>query len=358
LVTPNPSTAQIADIQTYFGLRWVSGTPGVAPSTPAVPGHWQYVGSFGTSLQSQIRGFTTNPDFFQLLNYAMNNTNADDPVHVRTTLSVGAALIDQYDDAIVADPVTGTTTTMIEYNGGWAFGLENTDPARPSGSPAPTPFPIPTGMSPTPPTFVANYTMLNRPFQNVGEFGYGFRTSATPTPTPSVPKTLDFYSAASADGPILDLFAASTTPIRAGVVNLNTRQDFVLRALLSFATATQPSTPITSTKRNSTGTDLVTLATSPNPAVGRQDLPRLTQLSGITGGEEVQEVVARALADSCQTRTWNLMIDLICQSGRYPPNAASLSQLVVEGEKRYWLHIALDRFTGEVIDQQLEAVYE
>ena len=31
---------------------------------------------------------------------------------------------------------------------------------------------------------------------------------------------------------------------------------------------------------------------------------------------------------------------------------------IVEGEKRYWLHIAIDRFTGEVIDQQLEAVYE
>ena len=46
------------------------------------------------------------------------------------------------------------------------------------------------------------------------------------------------------------------------------------------------------------------------------------------------------------------------QSGPYPPTASNLSQFVVEGEKRYWLHIAIDRFTGEVIDQQLEAVYE
>jgi hypothetical protein len=59
------------------------------------------------------------------------------------------------------------------------------------------------------------------------------------------------------------------------------------------------------------------------------------------------------------------MIDVIAQSGRYPPNAASgpntsnpLANFVVEGEKRYWLHIAIDRFTGQVIDQQLEAVYE
>jgi hypothetical protein len=80
--------------------------------------------------------------------------------------------------------------------------------------------------------------------------------------------------------------------------------------------------------------------------------------SGITGGEEIQEVVARALGDTCQTRTWNLMIDVIAQSGRYSPIATNLSDFVVEGEKRYWLHVAIDRFTGEVIDQQLELVNE
>ncbi|HYK48854.1 MAG TPA: hypothetical protein VEU94_03940, partial [Terriglobales bacterium] len=80
--------------------------------------------------------------------------------------------------------------------------------------------------------------------------------------------------------------------------------------------------------------------------------------SGITGGEEIQEVIASALADTCQTRTWNLMIDLVAQSGRYPPTATNLSDFVVEGEKRYWLHVAIDRFTGEVIDQQLELVNE
>jgi hypothetical protein len=26
--------------------------------------------------------------------------------------------------------------------------------------------------------------------------------------------------------------------------------------------------------------------------------------------------------------------------------------------RTYWLHVAIDRFTGEIIDQQLEAVYE
>ena len=73
---------------------------------------------------------------------------------------------------------------------------------------------------------------------------------------------------------------------------------------------------------------------------------------------EAKQTVARALAELSQTRTWNLMIDVIAQSGRYPANAGSLANFIVEGERRYWLHVAIDRFTGEVIDQQLEAVYE
>jgi hypothetical protein len=82
-----------------------------------------------------------------------------------------------------------------------------------------------------------------------------------------------------------------------------------------------------------------------------------TSVTGL-GNKEARECVVRAFSDACQTRTWNLMIDLIAQSGRYPPTAGALKDFVVEGEKRYWLHVAIDRFTGEVVDQQLEAVYE
>ena len=183
LVKPNPPAARNADIQKYFGLRWVDGTAGtVSPPTPAVPGHWQYVGSSGGAMQNRIPGFTTDPEFFQLLNYAINRTNGDDPAHILATLSLGAALIDQYDDDTAGDPLTGTTTTMIEYGGGWAVGLENTDPARPS--PSASPFPPPAGMSPTPPPAIPTYVMLNRPFRNVGEFGYAFRAAAVSNPDP------------------------------------------------------------------------------------------------------------------------------------------------------------------------------
>ena len=59
-----------------------------------------------------------------------------------------------------------------------------------------------------------------------------------------------------------------------------------------------------------------------------------------------------------QTRTWGLLIDLVAQTGHYTPNATGLADFVVEGEKRYWLHIAIDRFDGTIVGQQLEEVIE
>jgi hypothetical protein len=375
LVKPNPAAASMADIQKYFGLKWIGGTPGAAgpPPTPAIPGHWQYMGQ-GVDLLNSIPPFTTDPDFFQLLNYAMHRTNAEDPAHIHTTLSAGAALIDQYDDETAADPVTGTTTTMIEFNGGWAFGLENTDPAR--LAPSPSPFPTPGGMSPTPPPAVSGYVMLNRPFRNVGEFGYAFRASATPTPPPSIPKTIDFFSATSPDAPILDLFTYNTADVRAGIVNLNTQNPAVIAALLKGAVTNEISSAtighaasnnaasspapaptigvVASTASGAEGTAI-------KPALGRQEVTRLVAAAANTissNSEEAKESIARVLAEVTQTRTWGLMIDVIAQSGRYPSSAKNLADFVVEGEKRYWLHIAIDRFTGEVIDRQLEAVYE
>jgi hypothetical protein len=66
----------------------------------------------------------------------------------------------------------------------------------------------------------------------------------------------------------------------------------------------------------------------------------------------------RALADSSGTRTWNLMIDIVAQSGKFNPQATSLNNFTVEGEKHYWLHVAIDRFTGQIVDEQLEPVWE
>jgi hypothetical protein len=211
--------------------------------------------------------------------------------------------------------------------------------------------------------------MLNRPFRSVGEFGYAIRATSTATPTPSPnPKTLDFYNAASPDAAILDLFTYNNAPIRSGIVNLNTQNVAVLTAILTGAFQTEynvgpsPSaSPVASPAAKTAATNIVN-ATTIQPALSRAEIPRLTSVvtnAPFTTNEETRETISRALAEVTQTRTWGLLIDLIVQTGRYPPGATNLTQpFLVEGEKRFWLHIAIDRFTGQVIDRQLEAVSE
>ena len=118
--------------------------------------------------------------------------------------------------------------------------------------------------------------------------------------------------------------------------------------------------PFPTSRPTDLGAAIINVTTS-QPARSRQDIVRITADPAVLGflgsTEEKKEAVARALGEVCQTRVWNLMIDVVAQSGHYPPNAATLAQFVVESEKRYWLHLAMDRLSGEVIDRQLEAVY-
>lgn len=74
--------------------------------------------------------------------------------------------------------------------------------------------------------------------------------------------------------------------------------------------------------------------------------------------QRMREAPIRALAACGQTRVWNLMIDVVAQTGRYPAGATALDKFLVEGEQRYWVHVAIDRYTGKVIDKQIEAIKE
>jgi hypothetical protein len=104
-----------------------------------------------------------------------------------------------------------------------------------------------------------------------------------------------------------------------------------------------------------------TLATSTatNPLTNPAQLAgRIAAISTLGDRKVERETIARALAGSGQTRTWNLMIDVIAQTGRYAQSASQLKDFVVEGERRYWVHVAIDRFTGQVVDSQFEPVQE
>ncbi len=220
-----------------------------------------------------------------------------------------------------------------------------------SASPPPTPSPTPRS--------VDRPQILSAPFQSVAELGQVFRDQPW--------KTLNFTSAStgvtslSGDAGLLDAFTMQDAPMVAGKTSLNTRQTSVLKSILSQAALNLTATNIISTaQRDAIITALVNLTTAA-PMISKGELvTRLAADASVTslGNKEAREAVMRAFSDACQTRTWNLMIDVIAQSGRYPPTATGLANFIVEGEKRYWLHVAIDRFTGEIIDQQLEAVYE
>jgi hypothetical protein len=356
-----------------------------------------------------FRGANQQADFFQVLHYALN-TALNQTNHCggtgdqARTFGVGASLIDQYDSG--ADCLTNpwgpgcdldlhvvngnngqryaTHTTVIQYGQGngtnsSAYGMEpnydsgdhtNGDdpwqgncgsnqsgnhPHRPCGAPTPT---------------ATNTQVISHAFSNAGELGYGINTSAIGGPTPL--PTLDFSSPNFPDAPVLDFFSynpISSAYPRAGIVNLYTKNAPVLAAMLAGtlqtdAAAANPNpTPVVSqTQAMNAANAIVTetqnvLAGSPGYGpVTQTDLTRAIAARLVSAGAaapgwtgfttEQKQSIVRALAEMGQTRTWNLFIDVIAQTGRYAPDATSITQankFILEGEKRYWLHIALGR---------------
>ncbi len=279
--------------------------------------------------------------------------------------------------------------------------------------------------------------MLNRPFQSVAEMGAAFRGSPW--------KHLDFFLPESADASLLDVFclsepppvsgAAATLssggtytnspapPLLAGKVNLNTRQEPVLRAMLAGVLKNQTgnsevisagsasdeaakvaqalidrttgiklwqgpltnvselvgklfakdlTTPVAATDPVYTSTVYQTRSApnrNPDVETGRTlvnwhftgftaDLDAAFSASKDKKNKRFRESVLRALSDGGQTRVWNLMVDMIVQTGRLPPIASKLADFVIEGQNRVWVFLAIDRLTGEILDQQMEWVTE
>jgi len=230
-----------------------------------------------------------------------------------------------------------------------------------------------------------NTQVINRTFTTVGELGYGIDSSTAGVPT------LKFWDSTTTPpfqyAPVLDFFSynpVSSAYPRAGIVNLYTKNVPVIAAMLKSAlkneTLTTPSAAgaVSQAEAMNAANAIVTatqsvLAGTAIPAVQQTDLTRaiagrLANVGSSAAGwtsDEQKEAIARALAEMGQTRTWNLFIDVIAQTGKYKPNAQDLtgSNFVVEGEKRYWLHIALGRDLNpdgsvDVLGTQLEEVIE
>jgi hypothetical protein len=276
----------------------------------------------------------------------------------RTSYADGDGVIRPADATNTEAPATGPTT------GSWTpYYATSTDPTSTDYHPI----------------------MLNRPFRNVGELGYAFRDLPW--------KTLDFFTDKSADAGLLDIFTindgsplfdTSTPPniigmaiptMVAGNVNLNSTQASDLQSVLAGAIVDE----ISSTTVSGTGTGAadapalasqIVSATSTTPMQNKSEL--LTRsgfpilILPVPGAgaahpqrvKPMREVVVRAVSSVAQTRVWNVVIDVVAQTGHYKPNATSLADFVVEGEQRYWVHVAIDRFTLQVLERQVEVVKE
>jgi hypothetical protein len=271
-----------------------------------------------------------------------------------------------------------THTTVIKYgkNGGQAalaYGMEaNHSGAGGDPTNGDEPYdPNYAGNNPHRPQYAPDpitgqTQVISHAFSTVGEFGYGIDTSNASLPT------LDFSSPNFQDAPVLDFFGynpISSAYPRAGIVNLYTRNAPVLAAILSQTLTKDPGptpgpspTPVVSQTQamnaaNAIVTETQKILTGQTPgygAVTQTDLTRAIAARLVAAGAsatgwsgfttEQKQSIARALAEMGQTRTWNLLIDVIAQTGKYKPNTdLSGGNFVVEGEKRYWLHISLGR---------------
>lgn len=285
---------------------------------------------------------------------------------VRPTASVGA-------NSWGLNSATGWTLGSSPYNPGLYSGLlsENKsttqnryeDPdgvVRPAAG-AYTTGVIPSGYPMVPANADSRPLILNRPFRSVGEMGYASRGMPW--------KNLDFFTKESGDAALLDLFCINSAPaLVSGRVDLNTQQQPVLEAVIAGAIKVDEANGEVS------DADAAALAQSLNgftagtgtgqgPLQNRAEL--VTRWIGTLPSGSADEIIKRrreapirALSDIGNVRTWNLLIDVIAQSGRYLKSADNINQFTVEGERRYWLHVAIDRYTGKVVSRQLEPVFE
>jgi hypothetical protein len=224
---------------------------------------------------------------------------------------------------------------------------------------------------------------LDRPFKSVAELGYVLRDDPW--------KTLNFFWSDSADSGLLDFFCVeeprSGLEVRGGTVNLNRAPTAVLGALLSGTklNAQRNDKTIENVDSREPDGDLQIDANSDGKKLAQDirnylgdrykpqnvirnvaDLVPLTEKL-IGENENIgnfglykwrQEAVARSLADVCNTRTWNLFVDVVAQDGGFTPDSENAEDFLVRGERRLWMHVAIDRFTGEIVGTDVERVFE
>ncbi len=351
------SATNIVEDGFYYTTLTVTNDAGVYPT------------SFLVSLNNLSFSFGKNSNVYSAFGIAQTNTN-----FISANLTVPLTPITLLPGDI--SPARSTLTSLA------AIAIQSVDPrtlrdagntnAIPAG---PTNTVLATAITLTNPysglsgTTITDTNSQPTParINSVGELGYVYR---------EIPgRTIDFVSGTtntspSSDWKLLDVFSAFPTPpngLRAGVLNLNTRQSNVIAAVLSGASINAEGTGTLAASDVATfASQMVANTSTTNALTNRSQLVDLVNnniiASSSVSDKQARETAIRALAEVGQTRTWNLLIDVVAQAGRFSPNAMGAgssptgSQFIVGGVNRIWLSTAIDRFTGQVIDRQVEQV--
>lgn len=213
--------------------------------------------------------------------------------------------------------------------------------------------------------------ILNRPFRNVAELGTVFR---------DVPwRSLNFWTGDSADTALLNVFSIEDGE-GPGKINPVTASRATLEAILSNTLIdpkvieANPET-LTDSQIEDFVTELMSrVRLNPQDPLGSatgimprsqaellREIVALPSVDPSSDGDSTKfkaEAIARSLFGIIDLETWNILLDVVAQAGRIPPNASDWSDFVARGERRLWVHIAIDRRTGKIIGIQTEHVDE
>ncbi|MFA7344110.1 MAG: hypothetical protein WC003_07380, partial [Terrimicrobiaceae bacterium] len=359
----------LADPRTErFSLHFSYFSAAPSPNNTVFPNN--SIRNWSSSLMPKGTGFTPNTSGGYPQDWNVNSASPNSA----TGAWAGGGIYSYYSDPDgVVRPGDGIFSTSATGDGIMLFGSN----ASPTGSP------VASGDSGGNAQHGRRPVILNRPFRSVGELGYAFRDLPF--------KALDFFTTSSADAALLDVFSLADeakvssnriADVVAGQVNLSNAPLPVLQAILVGGSKKDldPAYNLSATQGNAIARNIANLlnpSTGANPLMSRADLVARLGSDPATGpnygkgpvrnaftsspdkgNKAYLEAPVRALSDVTNTRTWNLLIDVVAQSGRMVPTATALDNFMVEGERRYWLHVAIDRYTGKIVDQQLEPVYE
>lgn len=198
--------------------------------------------------------------------------------------------------------------------------------------------------------------ILQRPFRSVAELGYVFRDQPW--------KTLDFFSAQSADSALLDLFCVSEAEgeLTAGKLNPRSAPAGVLESVFRQTPydevfAQNPSIAGGRVSNADAATIAGNFKANSSNLTDSTGLPSLVSanhlaLSG-TLAKPSREAAVRTLMGMADFKTWRIFGDIIVQAGRFAGDT-SPDRFIVESEERLWLSTAIDRNTGKILFRDSE----